>query len=115
MGKLKLSIIIVLALLIFCRMDASAKSVGYGLINVEELKRDPDAGMEMTVVDARNPEEFQEVHIKGAISVPVKQWDKYAFRLPIRYDFKKTFYLSNNTHVSRRMDRSLGVYEVIIG
>ncbi len=55
---------------------------GYGLINTEGLKALLDRGEEITVFDARNPEEYQEVHVKGALSLPVKKFDKYAHLLP---------------------------------
>ncbi|MDH3359624.1 MAG: rhodanese-like domain-containing protein, partial [Desulfobulbaceae bacterium] len=64
----------------------------YGLVNTDDLKNLIDSKVEITVVDARNPEEFQEVHIKGAISVPVKQWDKYSSRLPADKSAKIIFY-----------------------
>lgn len=92
MEKLKLSILLALCVLILCWTNASAKSVGVGLISTEDLKKDLDTGIEMTVVDARNPEEFQEVHIKGAISLPVKQWDKFVSRLPSDRATKIVFY-----------------------
>ncbi|MCI5162952.1 MAG: rhodanese-like domain-containing protein, partial [Candidatus Electrothrix sp. AX5] len=43
---------------------------GYALIDTAILKKLLDTDPEdLVVVDARNPEEFQEVHIKGAINV----------------------------------------------
>ena len=65
---------------------------GYGLIDTGNLKKLLDAKAEMTVVDARNPEEFQEVHVRGAISVPVKQWKKFASRLPADKSARIIFY-----------------------
>ena len=92
MGKLNLSILLVIGVLILCWTNASAESLGNRLINTEDLKKDLDMGVEMTVVDARNPEEFQEVHIKGAISVPVKQWENYVSRLPSDRTARIVFY-----------------------
>ncbi len=65
---------------------------GYGLIDTGNLKKLLDGKAEMTVVDARNPEEFQEVHVRGAISVPVKQWEKFASRLPADKSARIIFY-----------------------
>jgi len=65
---------------------------GYGLIDTGNLKKMLDTHAEMTVVDARNPEEFQEVHVRGAISVPVKQWEKFASRLPANKSARIIFY-----------------------
>ena len=82
---------IVAAILILIPLSSSAQET-YGLINTENLKELIDSKAEITVVDARNPEEFQEVHIKGAISVPAKKWDKFAFRLPTDKSAKIIFY-----------------------
>lgn len=93
MKELKRAIALSLVILMCCWASVSSGSVAeYGLINTEDLKKSIDEGIEMTVVDARNPEEFQEVHIKGAISIPVKQWDKYAFQLPSEKGAKIIFY-----------------------
>ncbi len=92
MKKAKLSILLAVALLILCGTYASAKNLGYRLINTDELKSDIDASIAMIVVDARSPEEFQEVHIKGAINVPVKEWDNYVSRLPSDKGARIVFY-----------------------
>ena len=65
---------------------------GYGLIDTDGLKKMLDSGAELTVIDARNPEEYQEVHIKGAISLPVKQWEKFAGELPADKKARLIFY-----------------------
>ncbi len=65
---------------------------GYGLVDTEGLKKMLDSHAPMTVIDARNPEEYQEVHIKGAISLPVKQWDKLAGELPVDKEARLVFY-----------------------
>lgn len=65
---------------------------GFALIDTDNLKKLLDAKAEMIVVDARNPEEFQEVHVRGAISVPVKQWGKYGSRLPEDKEARVIFY-----------------------
>ncbi|HSH13311.1 MAG TPA: rhodanese-like domain-containing protein [Desulfurivibrionaceae bacterium] len=62
------------------------------MITTEELKQLLDDGTKMTVVDARNPEEYQEVHIKGAISIPDKQFSEHLARLPQDKSAKIVFY-----------------------
>lgn len=57
-------------------------SDGYGLIDTEGLKSLLDRKVEFALFDARNPEEYQEVHIKGARSLPVKMFAQYAHLLP---------------------------------
>jgi len=65
---------------------------GYGLIDTNGLKRLLDSGLAPVVVDARNPEEYQEVHIRGAVNVPVKNFEKFAHRLPEDRSARIVFY-----------------------
>ncbi len=65
---------------------------GYGLIDTEWLKKMLDFNAAMTVVDARNPEEYQEVHIRGAISIPEKQFSEHLAQLPQDKSAKIVFY-----------------------
>ena len=55
---------------------------GYGLIDTEGLKSMLDQGVDVAVFDARNPEEYQEVHVKGAVSLPQKKFDQFKHLLP---------------------------------
>ena len=55
---------------------------GFRLIDTEGLKALLDNGVEVAVFDARNPEEFQEVHIKGAESLPEKKFEESVHLLP---------------------------------
>jgi len=64
----------------------------YTLINTEELKKLLDDATPMTVIDARNPEEYQEVHIKGAISIPENQFSAHLDQLPTDKAAKIVFY-----------------------
>ncbi|MDD5760012.1 MAG: rhodanese-like domain-containing protein [Desulfobulbaceae bacterium] len=53
------------------------------LISTAELKQLLDQmGHEITLVDARNPEEYQEVHIKNAINIPEKKFSENINLLP---------------------------------
>jgi len=65
---------------------------GYELIDTAGLKNLIDSGEEITVVDARNPEEYQEVHIKGAISIPEKKFSEHLRLLPTDKSVKVVFY-----------------------
>lgn len=93
MKGLQRTVTVLLGILLCCWTNVAAEGVAeYGLITTKDLKKSIDEGIEMTVVDARNPEEFQEVHIKGAISIPVKQWDEYVSQLPSEKGAKIIFY-----------------------
>ncbi len=65
---------------------------GYGLVNTNGLKGILDRGEKITIFDARNPEEYQEVHIKGALSLPVKKFNQYAHLLPEDHSKRIVFY-----------------------
>ncbi len=85
------------ALTIFISLCVLAASLAaathdYQIVKTEELKRMLDDGIEMTVVDARNPEEYQEVHIKGAINIPEKKFAEYQQELPGNKSAKIIFY-----------------------
>ncbi|MCI5145257.1 MAG: rhodanese-like domain-containing protein [Candidatus Electrothrix sp. AR3] len=66
---------------------------GYGLIKTASLQNllAPEA-KDIVVVDARNPEEYQEVHIKGAINIPQKKFKQYAHLLPKDTSAQIVFY-----------------------
>lgn len=61
---------------------AQAAESAFGLVNTSELKTLLDSNSSLIVVDARNPEEYQEVHIKGAINIPEKQFAEQVDLLP---------------------------------
>ncbi len=69
-----------------------AANLDYKLIATDELKKMLDKGTEVTVVDARNPEEYQEVHIKGAINIPEKKFAEHQGILPVDKSAKVIFY-----------------------
>jgi len=71
---------------------AAQNKTTYSLINTEELKQLLEHDAAMTVIDARNPEEYQEVHIKGAINIPEKEFAQYASRLPLDRKAQLVFY-----------------------
>jgi rhodanese-related sulfurtransferase len=63
------------------------------IISAEELKAIIDtAGQPFVIIDARNPEEYQEVHIKGAINVPVNKCQDFKHLLPKDKSVRLIFY-----------------------
>ncbi|MEJ2200611.1 MAG: rhodanese-like domain-containing protein [Desulfuromonadaceae bacterium] len=55
----------------------------YGIIQHAELKQLLDADLHpFLLVDSRNPEEYREAHIPGAISIPQKAFDELIGLLP---------------------------------
>jgi rhodanese-related sulfurtransferase len=68
-------------------------SAGYRVISSEQLRKMVDAGSgEVVVIDARNPEEYQEVHIPRSINVPEKKFDEYKHLLPESKKAQLVFY-----------------------
>lgn len=65
---------------------------GHGLIDTDSLKKLLDSGAALTVVDSRNPEEYQEVHVKGAINIPEKNFSSHIDRLPAATSARLVFY-----------------------
>lgn len=55
---------------------------GYGVIDTKGLKELLDRNDQTLVFDTRNPEEYQEVHLKGAQSLPLKEFDRLKHLLP---------------------------------
>jgi len=93
MEKLKLVVWFAVGVLMFCGVNVSAEGAAeYGLIDTEKLKKYLDAGIEMTVIDARNPEEYEEVHIRGAINLPQKKFDEQLDKLPADKGARIVFY-----------------------
>ncbi len=65
---------------------------GFALIDTDGLKKLLDKGEDILLFDARSPEEYQDVHIKGALSLPQKQFDRYAHLLPADTSRRIIFY-----------------------
>jgi len=88
---------LLILLLLFCWSyieNAQASSNRQAnIITAEELKTILDtAKYPFVVVDARNPEEYQEVHIKGAINIPVNKFREFKHLLPKEKSEKLIFY-----------------------
>jgi len=66
---------------------------GYRLIGHAELKAKIEADQrDFLLVDARNPEEYREAHMPGAISIPQKKMDDYLGLLPSDRNSEIIFY-----------------------
>ncbi len=65
---------------------------GFALIDTAGLKRLLDKGEDLLLFDARSPEEYQEVHIKGALSLPQKKFGQYVHLLPADTSRRIIFY-----------------------
>jgi len=62
---------------------AEQQPVPYKTVTTEELKKLIDSGKDAPlVIDARNPEEYDEVHIKNAVNIPVSKLEKDPSLLP---------------------------------
>jgi 3-mercaptopyruvate sulfurtransferase SseA len=65
----------------------------YKIIKTPELKAWWDTkAKDLLVIDTRNPEEFQNVHIPGAINIPQKKFAEYTHILPEKKTAKLVFY-----------------------
>ena len=70
-----------------------AQQSEYTIITTEQLKERIDTrGEELTIVDARGAEEYQEVHIKNAINIPAKEFEQYLGKLPSDKNAEVIFY-----------------------
>jgi len=65
----------------------------YKTIKTAELKAWWDLKeQDFLVIDTRNPEEFQDVHIPGAVNIPQKKFAEYKHLLPGGKITKLVFY-----------------------
>ena len=56
---------------------------GYTIIKTAELQKMLDSKSDkFLVIDARNPEEYNDVHIPGAVNIPDKKFERYIKLLP---------------------------------
>ncbi len=69
--------------LVFAMSAIAVASAGYRIISTVEMKKkfDTKSG-DFVIIDARTPEEYQEVHIPGAINIPEKTLEQNAHKLP---------------------------------
>ena len=63
------------------------------IIKTDKLKRAWDAKpKDLLIVDTRNPGEYADVHIPGAINIPQKKFDEYSHLLPAEKNTRIVFY-----------------------
>jgi rhodanese-related sulfurtransferase len=64
-------------------LAANQQPAPFKTVTTEELKKMLDSGKDAPlVIDARNPEEYDEVHIKNAVNIPVAKLEKDPTLLP---------------------------------
>jgi Rhodanese-like domain len=54
----------------------------FSLISVDELVQEITAGKKPMIIDVRTEEEYREVHILGALSVPLTEFNAYLQSIP---------------------------------
>jgi len=70
-----------------------AQSQPYKTIATAELKELLDSNPKsILVIDVRNPEEYQDVHIAGAVNIPQKKIEQYKYLLPEDKTARLIFY-----------------------
>ena len=52
------------------------------LISIDELVNEIQAGKKPMIIDVRTEEEYREVHILGAVSAPLTEFDAYLKSVP---------------------------------
>jgi 3-mercaptopyruvate sulfurtransferase SseA len=80
----------------FLSMPANAEDLQkkpYKIIKTDKLKTIWDAKPnDLLIVDARNPGEYADVHIPGAINIPQNKFDEYTHLLPAEKNTRIVFY-----------------------
>jgi len=79
--------------LFFMWVVSQALAGSYGVLDHVKMKELVDAkGQDFTLIDARNPEEYKETHIFGAINIPLKKFDSLVSMLPLDKSRMLVFY-----------------------
>jgi len=74
-------------------LAAEPQPASFKTVTTEELKKLIDSGKDAPlVIDARNPEEYDEVHIKNAVNIPVSKLEKDPTLLPADKNQRIVFY-----------------------
>ncbi|PLX86772.1 MAG: sulfurtransferase [Desulfuromonas sp.] len=83
---------LVFVLMLLC-MAGAAVAAGYGTIDHLVMKTLVDAdARNFVLVDARNPEEYRESHIPGAINIPQRSFGDFTGLLPANKNVMLIFY-----------------------
>ena len=86
-------LLLLLGFVLSLQVAARAATETYQVIGHAELKAMVDADKRnFLVVDSRNPEEYQETHIPGAINIPEKEMDSFLGLLPADRSTQIIFY-----------------------
>lgn len=67
-----LTFVVIAVLLLGSAAPAAPPNYPVAFIGVDELKRLVDGGTAVTIVDVRTPPEYEQLHIKGARSIPLR-------------------------------------------
>jgi rhodanese-related sulfurtransferase len=87
------AVLMVLCMWLSFASAADKEKVSYKVLSSEELKALTEQNTPgLVVVDARSVEEYQEVHIKNAVSIPLSKLEKDATLLPASKDTRLVFY-----------------------
>lgn len=82
MHHLKKPVLMFLLAIIAIPFVAFAAETEFRVIATAELRALMDEKKDLVLVDTRTPEEFQEAHIKGAVSIPEKVFEEKLSLLP---------------------------------
>lgn len=92
-GQKIAGLFLLLILVIGLQETGFAATETYQVIKHTELKILVDAEIRnFLLIDSRNPEEYQEAHISGAINIPEKAMDKFLGLLPTDKNTRIIFY-----------------------
>jgi rhodanese-related sulfurtransferase len=80
--KKHILLLLIVVSLLSAVLSAPAAEAEFRIIATAELKALMDEKKDLVLVDTRTAEEFQEAHIKGAISIPEKVFDEKLSLLP---------------------------------
>lgn len=67
-----LTFVVIAVLLLGSAAPAAPPNYPVAFIGVDALKRLVDGGTAVTIVDVRTPPEYEQLHIKGARSIPLR-------------------------------------------
>jgi rhodanese-related sulfurtransferase len=88
-----LAVLLVSSIWFSFALAAEKENASYKVLSSEELKAlTEQTAPGLIVVDARSVEEYQEVHIKNAISIPLSKLEKDSSLLPTSKEARLVFY-----------------------
>src|SRR5512137_1498273 len=110
--------LLVLSLSAVCLAAEKTKD-GFTIVTSEQLKGLLDSkAAGLVLIDARSPQEYQEVHIKSAINIPLANFEKDATLLTAAKDAHIVFYCNGvkcgKSGKSALIARSLGYTDISV-